>query len=84
MNEKKLYQIIKEDQVIAVLLSGSVKDCENYILRNNLSDDLEYVQIEEVSKKQIQEEDNVVPLMIARKSNWYDLRHYRHLYIYDK
>lgn len=81
--KKKLYQIIKEEQIIAVLLSSSVEDCEKYIL-NNLLEDLEYVDILEVAKQETQEVDSVIPLMVAKKSSWYDLRHYRHLYIYNK
>jgi hypothetical protein len=82
MNGKKLYQIIKEKQVIAVLLAKSEKECESYAI-NHLVDDLKHTSIIEVAKQEIEEEDSVVPLMVAKKSRWYDLRHYRHLYIYE-
>lgn len=83
MSTKKLYQVVKEHQIIAVLLSESEEKCGQYILEHKLADDLEYVNILEVSKQDRHEEDNVIPLMIAKKSMWYDLRHHKHLYIYE-
>jgi hypothetical protein len=83
MGAKKLYQVIKEKQIIAVLLSESLENCGQYLLEHKLVEDLEYVSILEVSKQDREEEGNVIPLMIAKKSMWYDLRHHKHLYIYE-
>lgn len=84
MNEKKLFQIIREKQVIAVLLAVSKEECENYLIDQKIIDNLEYIDILEVAKQDRSQEENVIPLMIAKKSSWYDLRHYRNLYIYEK
>ena len=83
MSSKKLYQVVKEKQIIAVLLSESVEDCKNYLLEHNLVQNLESVTILEVAKQDRDEEQNVIPLMIAKKTMWYDLRHHKHLYIYE-
>jgi len=81
--DKKLYQAIKEKQIIAVLLANSEDECRNYLLKNNIIDDINHIHIIEVAKKDKEEEENVIPLMIAKEFRWYDLRHYRHLYIYN-
>lgn len=83
MHAKKLYQVIKEKQVIAVLLSNSEEECKEYLINQNIVDSLENIEVIEVAKKETKQVDNVIPLMIAKKSSWYDLRHYRHLYIYE-
>lgn len=83
MHDKKLYQIIKENQIIAVLLAKSKEDCENYALKHSLTTDLEYIDILEISKEKISQEDEVIPLMVAKKFSWYDLRHCRSLYLYQ-
>jgi len=80
--DKKLYQVVKEEQVIAVLLATSEEECQEFLLENNIIDNIEYINIIEVAKKDKEEEEKVVPLMIAEKFSWYDLKHYRHLYIY--
>ncbi|MEA3353936.1 MAG: hypothetical protein U9Q33_08995 [Campylobacterota bacterium] len=83
MNKKRLYQIIKEHQVIAVLLASSKEKCEKYLLGHSVVDSLEYVSIIEVADKDEEDIDGVIPLMVAKKSRWYDLKDYRHLYIYE-
>lgn len=80
---KKLYQIIREEQVVAVLLAATEDECKDYLVENNIIDDIQYVKIIEVAKQEKEDEKNVIPLMIAKKFTWYDLRHYRHLYIYE-
>ena len=81
---KKLYQAITEKQVIAVLLASSEEECQEYLLENSLVNNLNNVSIIEVAKKDKEEEEKVIPLMVAKKFTWYDLRHYRHLYIYKR
>ena len=83
MSAKKLYQVIKEKQVIAVILATSLEECGNYIIEQNIVDDLEFAKIIEVAKQENEDEGNVIPLMVAKKTAWYDLRHYRNLYIYE-
>ncbi|MEA3288623.1 MAG: hypothetical protein U9Q04_00465 [Campylobacterota bacterium] len=83
MNEKRLYQVIKEHQVIAVLLAHSQEECEKYLLEYDVVDSIEYVSIVEVASKKQKDDDGVIPLMVAHKSSWYDLKHYKHLYIYE-
>ena len=80
---KKLFRIIKEEQVIAVLLASGEEECNKYLIDNGIIEDVNYVNIVEVAKQQEQENQNVIPLMVAKKFVWYDLRHYKHLYIYE-
>lgn len=84
MSDKKLYQVIKEKQVIAVLLAASQDQCKEYLQQQGVIDnDMEYIDISEVSKQERASSQKVIPLMVAKKSSWYDLRHYKHLYIYE-
>jgi len=83
MSAKKLYQVILEDQIIAVLLADTEDECIHYLKEHDLAEEIEYVTILEVAKQERTEEGNVIPLMIAKKSMWYDLRHHKHLYIYE-
>lgn len=81
---KKLFQIVSEEQVIAVLLASSKEECEEYLLNNKLIESMEHIKILEVAKQDKEEEQNVIPLMVAKRFTWYDLRHYRNLYIYKE
>ena len=80
---KKLYQVIHEKQIIAVLLATSIEKCKEYLINKNVVDSLEYVTITEISKDESIDNDAVTPLMIAKKYQWYDLRHSKYLYIYE-